>query len=58
MNNKKQYQKLDEIGFLGSQHRSDAQIKKDSAETSAYFKALKSTNKKTQKKYYPTKNKA
>jgi hypothetical protein len=41
MANKKQYYGLDDIGFIGTQDRSKAQIKKDLEETAKYIKARK-----------------
>jgi len=32
---------LDEIGFIGDQNRTKAQVKRDMIRTSRYFKALK-----------------
>jgi len=43
MGSKKQYYRLDEIGYVGTQEkRSAAQVKKDAARTSEIIKALKS----------------
>lgn len=41
MAGKEQYYFLDEIGFLGDQSRTKAQIKRDAKRTDDYFKALK-----------------
>ena len=41
MTGKEQYYFLDEIGFIGDQTRTEAQVKKDMIRTSLYFKALK-----------------
>lgn len=41
MANKKQYYGLDDIGFIGTQDRSKAQIKKDLEDTAKYIKARK-----------------
>ncbi|MCG2616982.1 hypothetical protein LZZ85_21980 [Terrimonas sp. NA20] len=41
MANKKQYYGLDNIGFIGTQDRSKAQIKKDLEDTAKYIKAKK-----------------
>ncbi|MET0461516.1 MAG: hypothetical protein ABW007_00125 [Chitinophagaceae bacterium] len=41
MANKKQYYGLDDIGFIGTQDRTKAQIKKDMEETAKYIKAKK-----------------
>lgn len=43
MTDKKQYYRLDEIGFVGTQdQQTNAQIKKDIEETIRYIKARKS----------------
>lgn len=42
MANKKQYYALDDIGFIGTQSRSKAQIKKDAERTTQHIKAKKS----------------
>ncbi len=42
MANKKQYYGLDDIGFIGTQNRTKAQIKKDMEETARIIKAKKS----------------
>jgi hypothetical protein len=41
MTGKEQYYFLDEIGFLGDQSRTKAQVKRDAKRTDDYFKALK-----------------
>lgn len=42
MTDKKKYYTLDEIGFIGTQNRTPAQVKKDAERTVAYIKSLKS----------------
>lgn len=41
MASKKQYYALDEVGFIGTQTRSEAQVKKDIEKTIQYIKAKK-----------------
>lgn len=41
MTGKEQYYFLDEIGFLGDQSRTKAQVRRDAKRTDEYFKALK-----------------
>ena len=41
MTGKEQYYFLDEIGFIGDQSRTEAQVKRDAKRTDDYFKALK-----------------
>lgn len=41
MTGKEQYYFLDEIGFLGDQSRTEAQVRRDAKRTDDYFKALK-----------------
>lgn len=49
MTGKEQYYFLDEIGFLGSQDRTEAQVRRDGKRMDDYIKALKAskTNLKT-----------
>jgi len=41
MTDKEQYYFLDEIGFLGSQDRTEAQVRRDGKRMDDYIKALK-----------------
>ena len=56
MSNKKQYYKLDDIGFLGTQERSADQVANDAKRTTAFFKSLRN-NKLPAKKEKAPKNK-
>jgi hypothetical protein len=41
MTDKKQYYKLDEIGFIGTQDRTPAQVKRDMKKMTEYIRAEK-----------------